>query len=320
MSEYQLVASGKFTADGNAKDIPLRSDFDYFDVVNYNHWAAVGGEPNDGFRWEWFRGLADGESLKLHKNSSAAVLANVETASMYRIDQGNESVGAAVAISGIARATDVVTTSAAHGLSVDDRVRIYGTTSMLQVAGLEYTVTAVGSPTTATLGYANMSGYAADATAGSLRKLPANPLYSPERLYITNISAASSAVVTFSVTHNLAVGAKLRFNVTSDNGMTEMDGLLGEVTAVSTANNTATVNIDSSAFTAFSFPLSATAAAGYSPAHAVPVGEVQSIVSEATDNQAQILMRLAAGTDKPAGAANDVIYWRAWKAGYVNQE
>jgi len=322
MSEYQLVASGRFTSDGSAKDVPLRSDFDFFEAENHTQ-AATTQTTGRGVLFQWRRGYADDSALMLTKQDSANALDMevVTSGGFRRIDEGNESVGAAVAISGITAANPaVMTTSAAHGLSVGDRVRVYGTTGMLQIAGQEFTVTAVGSTTTATFGYLDASGFAAAATAGSMRKLPENPLYKPERLQITNISQAASAVVTFSTTHNLAVGAKLRFQVASENGMVEIDGLLGEVTAVSVANNTATVNIDSSAFTAWAWPTSATAAAGFSPAHVVPVGEVSTILSEATDNQAEILMRLAAGADGPAGSANDVIYWRAWKAGFVNQE
>jgi hypothetical protein len=170
------------------------------------------------------------------------------------------------------------------------------------------------------LGYLDASGFAAPATAVQARRVPNNPIYFPERNFITNITQAASAVVTLSVTHGMSVGGKVRFNVTSDNGMTEIDGLIGEITAVNTTNNTITVDIDSSAFTAFSFPTSATAANGYTPAHIVPVGETSTVLSQATDNQAEIIMRLAAGADSPAGSSSDVMYWRAWKAGYLNNE
>jgi hypothetical protein len=43
-------------------------------------------------------------------------------------------------------------------------------------------------------------------------------------------------------------------------------------------------------------------------------------VDQALDNQGQILMSLAAGADSPAGSNNDVIYWRAFKSGFVNNE
>ena len=44
--------------------------------------------------------------------------------------------------------------------------------------------------------------------------------------------------------------------------MSEMDELIGNITAISTANNTITVDIVSTGFTAFAFPTSAVAGAG----------------------------------------------------------
>ncbi len=72
--------------------------------------------------------------------------------------------------------------------------------------------------------------------------------------------------------------------------MIEIDELLGNITAVSTANNTITVDIDSSAFTTFAFPTSATAAAGVEFPQIIPVGQTANetyanTLEGATDNQ-----------------------------------
>ena len=73
--------------------------------------------------------------------------------------------------------------------------------------------------------------------------------------------------------------------------MIEMDELIGNITAISTANNTITVDIDSSAFTAFAFPTSAVAGAGVEAPQVIPVGETANDtyannLDDATDNQA----------------------------------
>jgi hypothetical protein len=110
----------------------------------------------------------------------------------------------------------------------------------------------------------------------------------------------------------------IRLHVPSEFGMVQADGLQGKVTAVNTTNNTITLDIDSSAFTAFAFPTSASVP--FTQAHIVPFGDVANGVESATDNTGKIIMRLGAGADGPAGSASDKIYWRAWKAGYTKYE
>ena len=124
-------------------------------------------------------------------------------------------------------------------------------------------------------------------------------------------------VVTLAVTHGLSVGEKVRLKVSSDFGMVEANDLIGEITAVSTTNNTITLDIDASGFTAFAFPTSAVAALGVTPAHIVPVGDATTTLAGSMDNNAQIIMELPAGADSPGGSTNDVIYWRALASGYT---
>jgi len=322
MSEFQLVASGSFTSAGAAKQIALRSDFDFFRAVNYTQ-SATTQSTGRGCIFEWYKGLADGAAVMVTKQNSANAmdLEVITSGGFTRRDQSNQALGSQKAMSGteIAKATSVVTVTS-HGYSVGDRVRIYGTTGMLQVAGYDFTITAVPSANSFTLGYIDMSGFAADATAGYVRKVPNNPIFYPQENRITGITAADPMVVQLAVTHGLTVGQKVRLHVSSDYGMVEADGLIGEITAVDTSTNKITLDIDSSAFTAFAFPTSAVAANGVTPAHIVPVGDAASTLAGAVDNTAQILMELGAGADGPAGSSSDVIYWQAYKAGFVNNE
>ncbi len=134
------------------------------------------------------------------------------------------------------------------------------------------------------------------------------------------MTAATSMVVTMSVTHGFTVGQAVRFVVPAAYGMVEADGLIGNITAVDTTlatGNSITVDIDSSAFTAFAFP--ANGDVPFTPALVVPVGMTANdtyanSLDDASDNQSYIGMQLAAGADSPAGANNDVIYWRAGKS------
>ena len=70
-----------------------------------------------------------------------------------------------------------------------------------------------------------------------------------------------------------------------------------------------TVDINTTAFTAFAFPDSATAAAGVTFPQTVPIGDFD-VLSGAIDNQAFIGLRL--GTDV-VGVADDVVHWVATK-------
>lgn len=318
MPDYQLVASGSFTSDGTAKQIALRSDFNVFRTYNYTQ-AATTQSTGRGCHFEWLKGMADGTGLMWTKQDSANAI-DLETLSsggFTRVDQSVQTLGAAQATSGtdVTAANPAVVTVTSHGYSNGDRIRIYGTTSMLQIAGYDFTIGNV-SANDFELSYLDASGFAAAATAGFVRKVPNNPIYSPGVNNITGITAANPMVVTLAVTHGLSVGQKVRLEGLADYGMVEAEGLIGEITAVSTANNTITLDIDASAFTAFAFPTSATAALGVTPAHIVPLGDAASTLAGSLDNTAQILMELGAGADGPAGSSSDVIYWEALASGY----
>jgi len=322
MAEFKEIASGSFTSDGTAKQIALRSDFDVFRVWNRTQ-SATTQATGRGCKFEWQRGLADGEAFMWTKQNAANAidLEVVTSGGFTRVDQSSQVLGAAQATSGtdVTQANPAVVTVTAHGYSNGDRVRIYGTTGMLQIAGYDFTIGSV-STNDFELSYLDSSGFAAVATAGFVRKVPNNPIYSPFVNRITAVTAANPMVVTLAVTHGLSVGEKVRLEGFADFGMVEAEGLLGEITAVSTANNTISLDIDASGFSAFAFPTSAVAAAGSTPAHIVPVGDAASTLAGSMDNSAQIVMELGAGADGPAGSNNDVIYWEALASGYTLAE
>lgn len=61
------------------------------------------------------------------------------------------------------------------------------------------------------------------------------------------------------VGHGMIVGQKVKLSVPAEYGMAEINGLEGNVTAINTTNNTITLDIDSSSFSAFAFPATAAA-------------------------------------------------------------
>ena len=294
--------------------------------------AAFGGS---GAKFFWRKGMAANANgaYGLQEIVQAATFALTPVAfaagsGFIPVDTSVNVPGPSVAITAIAGGgvTPVVTCASAAGLiSGVSIVRIYNMLGATQLSGIDFTVGAVGG----TFTLANMTNIVATALAGSYRIIPYNPIYYPSTRYITNISQAAQAVVMLSVTHNYVVGQKIRLHVpavtATTYGMTEIDGREATIVAVGTADalgstNTITIDIDTTGFTAFAFPL--TGAAGFTPAHVVPVGENTSaalfagtdILSDAVLNTATSGLVLMGGANGPAGINGHVISWVAGKS------
>lgn len=285
--------TGTFTSAGTALDIDIPFDPQEFRLINITDiGSAAAATPV--MRAQWTSAMADGSAYYNLKTNGAATLA-LETMTTTNgftklTGSGDVPLGAAVAVTAITNATPAVM-STATTVPVGSIVRVYGTTNMLQIAGMDFSVTVENAGVSNTLGYLPAAGFGAAATAGFYRLIPNDPIFYPRRRYITNITQAASAVITMSVTHQFTVGQQVRLVVPPEFGMIEMNGLLGTITAISTVNNTITVNINSTGFTAFAFPTSAIAANGITFAQVVPVGEAatvpyQNLLDDATDNRA----------------------------------
>lgn len=312
---FTIMDRGSFTSDGTAQKINLPASADYFVAYNLTQ-SATTQTTGRGIKFEWFPEYADGYALRTGKLDTADTTEVTQITSggfTYRTSRPEPE--AAKTATAITAAGPAVVTATAHGYSVGDRVRAYGTTGMLQIGGMDFTVTAVGSANAFTLGYLDASGFAAAATAGSFRRLPEDGAVEPEAQYITKITKAASAVVTLSVTHNYQVGQLVTMTVPAEMGMVEMNGLTGKVTAVNSTANTITLDIDSSGFTTFAFPTSAASEGNFSSV--APAGQRNSYdVDEVPFRTGQFVpyMYLPAGVDSPAGSSSDVIVWQAIKS------
>lgn len=207
-------------------------------------------------------------------------------------DSASTSLGAPVVATAVTNATPAVMATGSP-LSVGQIARVYGTTGMLQIAGMDFTVTAVAAGVSQTFGFLPAAGFVAPATAGTFRLVPFDGRFYPRRRFITAISQAGSAVIQLSVLHDFVVGEQVRIIVPAAFGMPQINNALATITAISNSIGTGTcsitVNINSSAYTAFAFPTSAVAAGGVSFAEVVPVGEAatapyQNLLDDATRN------------------------------------
>jgi len=292
MLPYQMIAGGRFQlttaliASGINVECQSQNPPDFVIARALTGW----GEKNDAqsIEWWWEKSLGNGFArgiLQSAENSTPQLPAmtayclpatgstGVDAISCY--DTANPptfSALTATAITGIA-GTFIVSMANTGTIAVGDYVRLYSVTGEQQISGYSFQVTAVTANTSITLGYMASSGmtFAADATAAQVVKYIPNRMY-PRWNYIANITQASQAVVYFTAQNDFTPGEIVSFRVSSDFGMDEINNRAIRVLSVtnSATVSSITIDLDTTGFTAFAFPLSATAAAGTSPAVCVP--------------------------------------------------
>ena len=109
-----------------------------------------------------------------------------------------------------------------------------------------------------------------------------NPIYQQAMRLVTAITIADQAAVTTSFDHDYSVGLIVRLNVPSFYGMNQADQLVGEITEI-TGTDSFVMDVSTIGFDTFSAP---------SPepwyqnkfATVVPVGEISSLLTQATRN------------------------------------
>ena len=328
-SVFSGTNQGTFTSTGQTKILSIRSDVDWMMVYNTTV-AAASQTTAIGVKYYWQRGFPAGAMWEM-KKSNAANAANLDvyatTGGFTLINTSIDTLGASVALSAISNANPpLVSTANTAGLSNGDVVRIFNVTGAQQMGGEDFTIGSVITNTSFTL--ANMQPIVAG-TTGTFRRVPYDPYFYPPTREIAKISKATQAIVTMTVTHNYTIGQIVRFiipTVTATTyGMVELNNVQATIVAINAADadgvtNTITVDVDTTAFTTFAWPLTGDPA--HTTAQVVPVGEDTaqaissgvSVLGDSQRNVAIIGMSLAAGADSPAGQAEDVIYWVAGKS------
>jgi len=315
-----IIQQGTFTSTGAAVELQLRSDIDWMEVTNFTQWGAV-QTPGRGVKFNWQRGLAPATSVGTTKSDGANVLqGEVLTGGGFTLLDTTGSPLATLnpTVTAISNASPpVVSNSGTNGLSAGDIVRLTNIVGAQQLGGFDFTV-GNGTLTGGTFSLDYMSSIVAG-TTGSWRRINFEAQFYPRRRFATVMTKAANAVITMSVAHGFTTGQAVRLIVPASFGMIEMNNLIGNITAITAS--TITVDINSTAFTTFAWPL--TGAGPFTPALVVPIGETANStyansLDDATDNVSFIGMKLDAGIDGPAGSSSDVIYWRAGKSSIVN--
>ncbi len=359
-----ILGQGRFVSAGADTIVQIPSNADWMQVVNYTKLGVVGTANIIAIKSYWQRDMAVGTGvIDYHTNGTAAVQSSTYTSGGFSlVDTSGNPLTVAIATTNVSNATSpVVSTGNTTGLVAGQTVvrvnaTAFSANAAQDVLGIDFVIGTVVANTSFTLTVGGTNPLATapgvgGAYAGVYRVVQYDPLFYPRRRYAVNITRATQAVVSTNVFCNYVAGQLVRFHVPATAGMVEMDGLTGTVVSVGASGLTFVVNIDTTNFTAFTWPTQAqmpgqlpsvnpvgedTASALVSLQPQIPlIGNSTSqavnnansgILSDSTVNTGFLGMKLgftgvldigaAAILNGPAGAANDVIYWLAGKSTY----
>jgi len=296
MTEYSRMAKGSFTASASTAIINLPFIPDYVEVNNYTNIAAA---------------AAASKTLRAFWDNTLIVSSNNPTM-LEGYSSGSVMVGDVIATNGISTfyaglsqqfgpAQQVVastkgnTTSfqvTGHGYQVGDTVIFRGlfqsaTTGMPQMNGIPFTITTITDANNFVVNYnSNNAAYtnlSASPASAFVEKVLYPFLYVPQDNVITAITTGSTTTITTSMYHNFEVGQEVAFRIPNAWGTTQLNSLpnlvipgspvYGYVISV-TDNWTFVVNINSSAYTAFTTNIAVASVPGLTFPQVVPVGDV----------------------------------------------
>ena len=321
MAYNTTTSQGSFISTGQAKFIPFPSGVDWIDVYNYTQTGAS-ANPSAGvyFRWQRPVDLALANVTIIHFNTAGTQALNAAfcAQSIVPFDTTNPPVNAPVAITAGTNAVQpVFSTANTANLFTGSIVRVTNLATAPNLNGYDFSIDTVVANTSFRVKNPLANAPGAISGAGSYRLISSNPIvpgltyWYPSTRRIVNITQAFPAVITTSVDSNYVAGQSIRLNVPAAFGMTQADGLLVNILPVSGGN--ITVNLDTTGFSPFVFPL--VAAYPFTPAETIPVGEETdqfsnpNLLDDATVNTGSTGLLLPAGILEPAGQANDIIVW-----------
>jgi len=334
---FTIVSQGTFTQPATAVNqvIPLPSGADYFVTTNLTQMATTQGTGRV-VRGEWFGGglTAVNDGLRWKKTNSTSAI-NIDNFSTSTASNGFTYVTsfpapqAALTGTTITQANGAVA-SVTNTYSEGDTVIIYNAVGMQQISGMTFTISSVSGSAFTLLGL-DSSGFAAAATAFSVRRVNQFTPVEPSFLYVTAITQAAQAQVTVSQANSVYLGQKLEFTIPGSFGMVQLNNyyqtqnLPAVVTSIVDAYNF-TINVNTTNFTAFAFPASSGSPTTQLFATVAPAGQstqFNPITGVQTGyNFLQIpfhsgvfvpYMYVSAGAQSPGGSAADVIVWQAYK-------
>lgn len=290
MLPFSFIGCGTYTNPATIVpvNIPLTDIPDWFFVKDKTNWGAQSTAANPIYA-EWFSSMANGSYLALGQPSSTGTgvttYASQGTSGGFTfINQLNPPTFAKVAITAVNGTTFVVSTGTTTGINVGDQIRLINVVGALEISGpITYQVTAVSAGVSITLGYAATAASAgltiANGTTGFYQKVYPNNWY-PKTANIAYITQATQAKVYFFKPNTYTPGEIVDFQIPTPYGMTQLSQLTSQpqgAARVLQVINSATessivINVNTSGYTAFNFPVSASFQGGASPAVCIPAG------------------------------------------------
>jgi hypothetical protein len=317
-----ITQQGRFISTGESVNIPLRAGVDWMRVINYT--KSINTTINTGCKYTWQLGMGSGLGLVEFHPAADTTLGIREIAANAGFTYYNTTLqtpGAPVAITqNSGAAAQVISTGNTAGLIANQSVvrlaAINNATGAITafpptLSGIDFLVTAVVNNVSFTLPQL-ATAVPGVVAAGQYRVIPYRPIFSPRRCVVCSITAAAAPTVRTNIPHGYSVGELIRFYVPANCGTVQLNQVEATVLTVP-SQNTFTISVDTSAMTAFKWPLLADSPAQY--AQVVPIGsaavDTYGQLDFASENSAEIGMTLAAGALSPAGSNNDIIYWQA---------
>lgn len=333
---FTIVTQGTFTQPATAVNqiIPLPSGADYFKTINYTQMGltgtvCVGGEwfgggitaVNDGLRWR----KVGSSVIQIDKFSTATASNGFTYVTSFPAPQ------AALTGTTITQANGAVAT-VTNTYSEGDTVVIYNAVGMEQISGMTFTISSVSGSAFTLLGL-DSSGFAAAATAFTVRRVNQFTPVEPSFLYVTKVTQAAvgQSQVTVSQANSVYLGQKLEFTIPGSFGMVQLNNFYQAqskpvvVTAIVDPYNFK-INVDTTNYTAFAFPASSASPTAQLFATVAPAGQstqfnpITNVQTGYNFNQIPFhtgvfipYMYVPAGAASPGGAASDVIVWQAYK-------
>lgn len=293
MAEYSRMARGSYTSTGAAQVIKLPFQPDYVEFFNYTvaNSAATSQNVASG---KWQYPMAQGSAVIEGYNATPGLIYDTVTSGGISTFSAGQLLqfGAAKQVVASTKGTTTSFQVTAHGYKIGDVVLFEGlfqssTTGMPQMNGIAFTVITVTDANNFIVNwnsnnasYTNLSGSPASA---KVKQILYPDLYFPGDVVISAITTGTTTTIDTASAHNFVVGQEVAFRIPSQWGTVELNSLpnvlipgfpvYGYVIAV-TDFNTFIVNIDSSAYTAFTTSVAVSSVPGLSFPQVVAVGDV----------------------------------------------
>jgi len=293
MTEYSRMAKGHFTSTGSAKVIKLPFKPDAIQLWNYTVANSAATSQNVASAY-WDADMGQGFAIQQGYNATPALIFDTVTANGISTFSAGQLLqfGATKQVVASTKGTTTSFQVTAHGYKIGDVVLFEGlfqssTTGMPQMNGIPFTVITVTDANNFIVNWnSNNSSYtnlSASPASAKVKQILYPYLYFPGETVISAITTGTTTTIDTASAHNYVVGQEVAFRIPSQWGTVELNTLpnvltpgapvYGYVIAV-TDFNTFVVNIDSSAYTAFTTAIAVSAVPGLSFPQVVAVGDV----------------------------------------------